>query len=107
MSREKSNTLSKADIAAALSVIHDSTLTKVKAAAIMDTILELIQKGLEDGKTVDWYRMFKLTPEWKKAHKGHNPKTGEEIDVAAKWTVSMSLSEAVKSAVKNLPPPTL
>jgi len=107
MSREKSNTLSKADIAAALSVIHDSTLTKVKAAEIMDTISEVILKALEEGKTVDWYRMFNLTPEWKLAHKGRHPKTGEEIEVAAKWMVSARLSQTVKDAVKQLPPPTL
>jgi len=105
MSNSVNNTLSKADIVATLEVAHG--LTKKQSVEIVDTIAGTIRGGLEDGKVVDWHRMFKLTPEWKKAHKGRNPKTGEEIDVAAKWTVSMSLSETVKSAVKNLPPPTL
>ena len=99
------NTLSKADIAAVIQGTNDF-LTRQQAVDIVNTVAETILNALESGHVVDWHRMFKLKPEWKVAHKGRNPKTGEEIDVAAKWTVSASLSETVKSVVKQLPPPT-
>ena len=100
----ENNTLSKADIAASIQVAHG--LTKIDAVNIVNTIGESLLKALEDGKTVDWYQLMKLKPEWKPAHKAHNPKTREEIDVPAKWTVYVSLSKVVKEAVKQLPPPT-
>ena len=101
MSNPVNNTLTKADIVATLIVAHG--VTKVQAVDIMNTVAETILNALENGKTVEWYQMFKIKPEWKPAHKGFNPKTQEEIQVPAKWTVSMSLSKTVKAAVKNLP----
>lgn len=96
-------TLSKADIAATIQVVHD--ISKAEATKIVNTVAETILKALEDGRTVEWYCFFTLTPKWKEEHPAINPKTGERIIAPAKWTVSMKLSETVKNAVKSLPSP--
>ena len=113
MSEEKNNTLTKADIVAALTVIYDRTLTKVKAAEILDTISEVVLKALEEGKTVDWYRMFKLKPELDEEGLvvGHQPGKGRLVGMTGALLVQMTsgqrfaLGSGLSDALRRDPPP--
>ena len=74
--------------------------TKKEAQEAVDCVLSSITKALKKGDTVTLigFGTFKVTQ--RKARKGRNPQTGEEIDIKAskapKFTPGKSLKEAVK-----------
>ena len=74
--------------------------TKKEAQEAVDCIFSSITKALRKGDTVTLvgFGTFKVTQ--RKARKGRNPQTGEEIKIkaskAAKFTPGKSLKEAVK-----------
>jgi nucleoid DNA-binding protein len=74
--------------------------TKKEAQEAVDCVLASITKALKKGDAVTLvgFGTFKVTK--RKARKGRNPQTGEEIKIkaskAAKFTPGKSLKEAVK-----------
>ena len=74
--------------------------TKKEAQEAVDCIFSSITKALRKGDTVTLvgFGTFKVTQ--RKARKGRNPQTGEEIKIkaskAAKFTPGKSLKAAVK-----------
>jgi len=74
--------------------------TKKEAQEAVDCVLSSITKALKKGDTVTLvgFGTFKVTK--RKARKGRNPQTGEEIKIKAskapKFTPGKSLKEAVK-----------
>ena len=74
--------------------------TKKEAQEAVDCVFSSITKALKKGDTVTLvgFGTFKVTQ--RKARKGRNPQTGEEIKIkaskAAKFTPGKSLKEAVK-----------
>ena len=74
--------------------------TKKEAQETVDCVLSSITRALKKGDTVTLvgFGTFKVTK--RKARKGRNPQTGEEIKIkaskAAKFTPGKSLKEAVK-----------
>ena len=76
--------------------------TKKEAQEAVDCVLSSITKALKKGDTVTLvgFGTFKVTN--RKARKGRNPQTGEEIEIKAskapKFTPGKSLKEAVKQS---------
>ena len=74
--------------------------TKKEAQEAVDCVFSSITKALKKGEAVTLvgFGTFKVTQ--RKARKGRNPQTGEEIEIkaskAAKFTPGKSLKEAVK-----------
>jgi nucleoid DNA-binding protein len=74
--------------------------TKKEAQEAVDCVFSSITKALKKGDTVTLvgFGTFKVTQ--RKARKGRNPQTGEEIKIkaskAAKFTPGKPLKEAVK-----------
>jgi len=74
--------------------------TKKEAQAAVDCVFSSITKALKKGDAVTLvgFGTFKVTK--RKARKGRNPQTGEEINIKAskapKFTAGKSLKEAVK-----------
>ena len=74
--------------------------TKKEAQEAVDCVFSSITRALKKGDTVTLvgYGSFKVVE--RKARKGRNPQTGEEIDIKAskapKFTPGKSLKEAVK-----------
>ena len=74
--------------------------TKEEAQEAVDCVFSSITKALNKGDTVTLvgFGTFKVTQ--RKARKGRNPQTGEEIKIkaskAAKFTPGKSLKETVK-----------
>ncbi|MGA8180399.1 MAG: HU family DNA-binding protein [Desulfobacterales bacterium] len=74
--------------------------TKKDAQAAVDCVFSSITKALKKGDAVTLvgFGTFKVTK--RKARKGRNPQTGEEIKIKAskapKFTAGKSLKEAVK-----------
>jgi len=74
--------------------------TKKDAQAAVDSVLSNITKALEKGGPVSLigFGTFKVAE--RKARKGRNPQTGEEINIAASKVPKFVAAKALKDAVK-------
>ena len=74
--------------------------TKKEAQAAVDCVLSSITKALKKGDTVTLvgFGTFKVTQ--RKARKGRNPQTGEEISIKASKAPKFTPGKALKEAVK-------
>ena len=74
--------------------------TKKDAQAAVDIVLSSIAEALEKGDAVSLvgFGTFKVTE--RKARKGRNPQTGEEIYIAASKVPKFVAGKALKEAVK-------
>jgi len=73
---------------------------KKDAQAVVQCVLSSITKSLEKGEAVSLigFGTFKVVD--RKARKGRNPQTGEEIDIAASKVPKFTPGKALKEAVK-------
>jgi len=74
--------------------------TKKEAQAAVDVVLSSITKALGEGDAVSLvgFGTFKVTE--RKARKGRNPQTGQEIYIAASKVPKFVAGKALKDAVK-------
>ncbi len=74
--------------------------TKKDAQAAVDCVFSSITKALGKGEAVSLigFGTFKVVD--RKARKGRNPQTGEEIDIAASKVSKFVAGKALKEAVK-------
>jgi DNA-binding protein HU-beta len=74
--------------------------TKKDAQAAVDCVLSSITKALGEGDSVSLigFGTFKVAE--RKARKGRNPQTGEEINIAASKAPKFVAAKALKEAVK-------
>jgi len=74
--------------------------TKKVAQAAVDCVLSSITKALgkEESVSLIGFGTFKVVE--RKARKGRNPQTGEEIDIAASKVPKFVAGKALKEAVK-------
>jgi DNA-binding protein HU-beta len=74
--------------------------TKKEAQAAVDTVFESITKTLKKKGTVTLVGFGTFKVEKRKARKGRNPQTGEEIKIKAKKVPKFIAGKALKEAVK-------
>jgi DNA-binding protein HU-beta len=76
------------------------TCTKKEAEEAINTVFATIQKALKKGDevTLTGFGTFKVSK--RKARKGRNPQTGEEIKIAAKKVPVFKAGKGLKDAVK-------
>ena len=74
--------------------------TKKEAQMAVDTILEGITKALKKKDTVTLVGFGTFKVDKRKARKGRNPQTGEEIKIKAKKVPKFIPGKALKEAVK-------
>ena len=74
--------------------------TKKEAQEAVDCVFSSITNALKEGDTVTLigFGTFKVTQ--RKARKGRNPQTGEEIDIKASKAPKFTPGKALKEAVK-------
>lgn len=87
----------KADIIA--KIADDAGITKVQAKAALESLTAQVYKGAKskDGFTVPG--LGKLIKHRRKARKGHNPATGEQIKIPAKTILKFRVAKAATDAV--------
>jgi DNA-binding protein HU-beta len=87
----------KADIIAKIAV--DADITKVQAKAALESLVAQVYKGAKskDGFTIPG--LGKLIKHRRKARKGHNPATGEQIKIPAKTILKFRVAKAATDAV--------
>jgi DNA-binding protein HU-beta len=87
--------MTKAQIVAALA--ENSGLTKKQVADLLEDLANLAYREAKLGFTVPG--MGKLVLVNRKARKGRNPATGEEIQIPAKKVLKFRIAKAAKDAI--------
>lgn len=91
--------MNKTDLVAA--VAKKTDLSKTKAEETLNAMLDVITASLKKGDEVKLigFGTFKVTN--RKAQVGRNPRTGEEIKIAASKQPKFSAGKALKDAVNK------
>jgi DNA-binding protein HU-beta len=87
----------KSEIMAAMA--EAAGITKKQAVAAYDELLKIAYTGAKSAKGIVIPGLGKLIKVSRKARKGRNPLTGEEIKIAAKKVVKFRVAKAAKDAV--------
>lgn len=81
-------------------IASSASLTKADAGRALDATLDAIKAALKKGQKVTLVGFGTFSVSKRKARKGRNPRTGEEIKIAAtkvpKFTAGKTLKDAVK-----------
>jgi nucleoid DNA-binding protein len=76
-------------------------LTKIKSAEAIDAFVETITESLKNGESVLLVGFGMFKPNQKQARTGRNPKTGAEIKIEAKKSVSFSAGKSLKASLNS------
>lgn len=66
-------------------IATETATTKAQTERFLDATLEIIRKSVKKGDEVKLVGFGTFTKSKRKARKGHNPQTGEEIKIPAAW----------------------
>lgn len=75
-------------------------LSKADAGRALDSTLDAIKAGLKKGQKIALVGFGTFSVSKRKARKGRNPRTGEEIKIAAAKIPKFSAGKSLKDAVK-------
>ena len=85
-----------------INAIADSTeLSKVKVGEVLDSFVNVITKALKKGEEVRLIGFGTFAVSKRKATKGHNPRTGEEIKIPASLQPKFKAGKTLKDAVNK------
>lgn len=93
------DTLTKQDIVDEIAM--KVNLERKEASEVVEAFLELIKATLEKGEDVTLSGFGKWQVREKRARRGRNPQTGEELTIAPRRVVSFSLSNVLKSKLAD------
>jgi nucleoid DNA-binding protein len=93
----KEKSMNKGDLVNEVATVIKS---KKDAQAAVDCVISSITTALEKGDTVSLFGFGTFKVADRKARKGRNPKTGEEIYIAASKVPKFAAAKALKEAVK-------
>lgn len=83
------------------SVVNSTDLKKKDAEAAVNTVLETITDTLAEGDKVTLIGFGTFEVRERKARKGRNPATGEEIDIPASKSPAFKAGKALKDRVNG------
>ncbi|PWS34947.1 DNA-binding protein HU [Falsiroseomonas bella] len=89
--------MNKQDLVAVVAEAGD--LSKAKAGDILDAVFEAITKSLKKKQEVRLVGFGTFSTSKRKAGKGRNPRTGEEIKIPASTSVRFKAGKGLKDAV--------
>ncbi|KAF1004604.1 MAG: integration host factor subunit alpha [Burkholderia sp.] len=99
VSSDATPTLTKADLA---ELLFDSVgLNKRQAKDMVEAFFEVIRGALQNGESVKLSGFGNFQLRDKSQRPGRNPKTGEEIPIAARRVVTFHASQKLKLLVEN------
>lgn len=80
-------------------IAEKSGLTKVQSKAALDATLAVITESLQEGDPVQLVGFGTFKVNHRKARTGHNPRTKEEIQIAATNVPTFVSGKSLKEAV--------
>jgi DNA-binding protein HU-beta len=89
--------MNKMDLIAA--VADETELPKAKAGEVVDAVFAAIEKALKKKQEVRLVGFGTFATAKRKAGKGRNPRTGEEIKIPASTSVRFKAGKGLKDAV--------
>ncbi len=81
-------------------VASDAGLSKADAGKALDAVLDNIRKSLKKNQKVTLVGFGTFSVTKRKARKGRNPRTGEEIKIAAAKVPKFIAGKGLKDAIK-------
>ncbi len=75
--------------------------SKRECADIVDKFFEVIKETLADGENVKISGFGNFIVKQKKARRGRNPQTGDEIEIAKRKVLNYRLSQVLKDAIND------
>ena len=94
-----SMTLTKADLVQ--KVYQEHNLTKAQASEAVETFLKIAKNCLENGEDLLVSGFGKFNVKDKKARRGRNPQTGEELILAARKVVTFKPSGILRERING------
>ncbi|MCX5619344.1 MULTISPECIES: HU family DNA-binding protein [Bombella] len=91
--------LNKQELISAVAEAAD--LPKAKAGDVVDAVFKTIEETLSKGQEVRLVGFGSFVTAQRKAAKGRNPRTGEEIDIPASTSVRFKPGKGLKDAVSK------
>ncbi|MFJ2986227.1 HU family DNA-binding protein [Collimonas sp. NPDC087041] len=82
-------------------IVTDSDISKAVAQRVLDSVVGHVIKAITKGDTVQLVGFGSFSSGKRAARVGRNPRTGEEIKIAAAKTVKFSAGKAFKDAVNK------
>lgn len=95
----ESKKVTKAELVSAIA--EKSGATKAAVSDVLAAEKEVIQEMVANGNTVTLPSHLTFSPVEKAARKGHNPQTGEPIDIPAKVAVKVRPSSVFQELVNS------
>ena len=92
-------TLTKAMIAEAIA--EQNRFTKKKSVDVIETLLEIIKRALESGEDVLVSGFGRFCVKKKKARKGRNPATGDDLMLAPRKIVAFRCSGRLRDKINK------
>jgi DNA-binding protein HU-beta len=80
-------------------IAEDTGLSKVSAAAAVDSFIQGITKSLRKGQAITFVGFGTFKTAQRKARTARNPRTGDAIKIPKRRVVRFSAGKALKSAV--------
>jgi len=91
--------VTKAEIA---KVVHERVgLSKKESGQIVDAVLDVVHKALEQGDDVKISGFGHFIIRNKRPRRGRNPKTGDEITISSRRVVTFRASQLLKKQVRG------
>lgn len=81
-------------------IAEKSGLTKKDAEAALNAYTDAVTEALRDGDSVQMIGFGTFEVKERAARKGHNPRTGEAVEIAACKVPSFKAGKALKDAVQ-------
>ena|SRR3989344_771649 len=88
-------TLTKADIA--LAVSQKIGFSKTQCASLVDRVFEIMKECLEKGSDVKISSLGRFQVRQKRARRGRNPQTGQQLEISARKVVTFKSSPVLRS----------
>jgi integration host factor subunit alpha len=76
-------------------------IPKVECSRIVESFFDIIKSELEKGSPVKISEFGKWTVNSKKARRGRNPQTGEDLTIEARKVVTFKASPVLRDAVND------
>lgn len=90
--------LTKSDIVAK---VHELGFTKKKSVEVIESLLEIIKKNLEDGDDVLVSGFGKFCVKDKKQRRGRNPATGSDLILRERKVVTFKCSGKLRNKING------
>ncbi len=85
------------------SIYHQVGLSKSQSRAVVESLLELIKKTLENGEDLLISGFGKFMVKEKSARRGRNPQTTEDLELRARRVVVFKTSGVLRDKINNPP----